>query len=424
MQDFKLNTDQSNALEDMKEFVLSSKDSFFILKGYAGTGKTTCMRELIKLLNGRIAFTAPTNKATRVLRDMLTTEEYKPETCTIYSLLGLRMEADGEVKVLSAPEDDALDLSNYRLVVVDEGSMLNSQVWKYIEAAAFTSSVKFIIMGDKAQLPPVGEPESPVFKLENSAELTKVMRHDNQILTLATKIREAQGKVSHQYQIRDDNDAEGGVYLLTASAFHAKMYDYAKQGLFSQIGYCKALAWRNVVVDKMNAIIRSAIFDSNVRWLVGDRIVVARRAESLEGKTIANTDDEGTVTQVLMGEHPVFSDMMVYHLYVTLDDNRQVVLYALHELSKLKFERRRDELSRLAKVASNRRKAWAEYWHFNDSFHDVRYGYAITVHRSQGSTYKEVFVDRLDITKNPSNKEALQCLYVAVTRPQKRLFIC
>lgn len=426
----RLNEDQVAALEAMKDFVMHSEESFFVLSGHAGTGKTTCIRELLNILTGRIVFTAPTNKATRVLRETLRTPEYEPECCTIYSLLGLRMEQSGEVKVLAEPEEDSLDLSDYRIVVVDEAGMLNSQVYHYIlmtaESACGEGGIppKFIFMGDAAQLPPVGEQKSPIWDIELGAKLSRVMRHDNQILTLANNIRQWQQQPFARIDIRTDIDDVGGVSKLPLSTFHAQIAKYAKQGLFSEPGYCKALAWRNVIVDDLNRLIRKQIFDSNVPWLTGDRVIAARPVHDAEGNKVANTDDEGTVDQIIIGGHPLYPEFNCYHLYVTLDDNRKTVFWVLHEGSRLAFDTHKQSLSAAAKTATNRRVAWARYWDLIDNFHDIRYGYAITVHRSQGSTYEEVFVDASDILKNRDRKEALQCLYVACTRPKRRLTIC
>lgn len=419
-----LNNEQTAAIAAMKEFVMHSDDSYFVLSGSAGTGKTTCIRELTNVVSGRIVFTAPTNKATRVLRDTLATDAYTPEACTIYSLLGLRMEISGEVKVLSEPEEDSLDLSNYRIVVVDEAGMLNSQVFRHIDMAVSATKVKVIFMGDQAQLPPVGELSSPIWAIDNGAKLETVMRHDNQILRLATHIRESQGHMFPKISIKDDHDLEGGVYKLSLTDMQSKIAAYAKEGLFSRPGYCKAVAWRNKVVDDLNKIIRRQIFDSSLPWCVGDRVIAARPVNDAEGNKVANTDDEGTIDQVIIGSHPIYPEFNVYHLYLTLDNNNKTVFWVLHESSKLAFDMRKNELSAAAKLSTNRRAAWAKFWGFSDSFHDIRYGYAITAHRSQGSTYEEVFVDSTDILKNPNRKEALQCLYVAVTRPKKRVYIC
>ena len=113
-----LNPEQAQAVSAMEAF-LRSDDSFFVLKGTAGTGKTFCIKELIPRIRGRLVFTAPTNKATKVLRDSIASEDYKPDCRTIYSLLGLRLEANGEVKELTSPEDP-FDLTKFLAVVLDE----------------------------------------------------------------------------------------------------------------------------------------------------------------------------------------------------------------------------------------------------------------------------------------------------------------
>ena len=421
----RLNTDQVSALEAMKDFVLHSEDSFFVLSGSAGTGKTTCIRELLNIISGRVCFTAPTNKATRVLADSLRTPEYEPDCCTIYSLLGLRMEANGSVKVLATPDVDKLDISHYRVVVVDEAGMINSEVWKYIKMAA-SSGVKFIFMGDAAQLPPVKETHSPIWDIDNCAKLEKVMRHDNQILTLATRLRTVQNSLQGRVDIRDDHDEHGGVWKLPRSFFLKQIEDYAKQGLFSKAGYCKALAWRNATVTDLNRLIRAQIFESRETWLVGDRIISAAPASDLEGNKIANTDDEGTVESVVVTSHPLYPSFSVYCLGVVLDTNKKTIFRVLHERDKTAYDAHKVRLEQAARSAEprNRRRAWGEFWTFVEAFHDVRYGYAVTVHRSQGSTYEEVFVDSADILVNRNRKEALQCLYVACTRPKRKLFIC
>jgi len=416
-----LNDEQKAAIEDMQSFLAYSDEPFFVLSGSAGTGKTTCIRSLINKVSGKIVFTAPTNKAVGVLRSSLTTTDYSPDCCTIYSLLGLRMEKSGEVKVLSTPDPDALDITAYRVVIVDEAGMINSSVFRYIDAAA-GSGVKFIFMGDSAQLPPVGEVSSPIWKIQEGAQLTKVMRHDNQILNLAEKLRGYQLNLFSKLNITSDCDEHGGVIKLPSLAFQAKIVEFAKAGLFSQPGYCKALAWRNITVTDLNHIIRRAIFDSRDTWLVGDRVIAAAPISDLQGNKVANTDDEGTVTDVRVCDHPNYQDFTVYELDVRLDNNDRAIFRVLHERSKTEASNYEAQLLREAKSRPSK-MTWGKFWEFKEAFHDVRYGYAITVHRSQGSTYQEVFVDMSDILKNRERLEALKCLYVACTRPKNTLYI-
>ena len=85
---FSLNPDQQKAVEDILTW-LDSDENYFLLSGAAGTGKTFAIKALIDQIDGKIVFTAPTNKATKVLRATLTTPDYIPICRTIYSLFCL-----------------------------------------------------------------------------------------------------------------------------------------------------------------------------------------------------------------------------------------------------------------------------------------------------------------------------------------------
>lgn len=414
-----LNYEQACAVEAMERF-LESKDKFFVLKGYAGTGKTFCIQYLIDRIKGRLVFTAPTNKATKVLRDTVTTDAYKPQCKTIYSLLGLRLEANGEIKELSAPEDP-LDLSDFRAVVVDEGSMVNAVLMSHIDQAAEEFKVKFIFMGDAAQLPPVGELRSPIWGLGSGAELQTVMRHDNQILELATRIRQVVDHPVPTVKLQSNFADDEGVWSVMSAEFERRIIDAADQGKFSIPNGAKAIAWRNVTVDKLNRVIRSRLFDDVSRpWLPDDRIIVLEPAKDLDGETIATTDDEGRVTRVEESWHPVYGEFKTWRLSITTDDNRVIVLHVLHEAHANMHAQRAEEYA--AKARTNR-KLWGQFWEFKEAFHKVRHAYAITAHRAQGSTYDTAFVDWRDILLNRNRQEAYRCLYVACTRPKKRLIL-
>jgi len=96
----KLTDEQNNAVASMLSYIEqeSSNSEALVLSGPAGTGKTFCLSQVLShLQDARILFTAPTNKAVRVLRSTMP----DADCCTIYSALGLRMEPTGEVKVLT-----------------------------------------------------------------------------------------------------------------------------------------------------------------------------------------------------------------------------------------------------------------------------------------------------------------------------------
>jgi len=421
---FPLNEDQAGAVGAMVRFIDKRQKDFFVLAGPAGTGKTFCIKDLINRLRGRMVFTAPTNKATKVLRESVASDDYKPECRTIYSLLGLRLEANGEIKELAAPEDP-LDLSRFLAVVVDEASMINLNLMGYIREAAETQNIQFIFMGDPAQLPPVGEAASPIWLLDESAcdryQLSKVMRHDNQILTLVTRMR---GLINHpcpSVKILSDNADGEGVWSLAQREWVNEMRLRARSGDFSKPNGTKAIAWRNVTVDKLNQIIRGEIFDDcSDPWLPGDRLTMLAPAKDHEGEDVAHTDDEGIVTRVTVASHPFYEEFLCHAVDVTFDDNHTGTVWLIHPESRAAFER---EGTRLAAEARTNSKLWKKFWNFKDSFHSARHAYAITSHRAQGSTYETAFVDYRDILLNRNRREALQCLYVAFSRPKKQLFV-
>lgn len=416
----KLNAEQQAAVGLIAEFLKEEGKSFFLLKGYAGTGKTFSIQALMETVKGRLIFTAPTNKATKVLRDTLTSDTYRPECRTIYSLLGLKLEPNGEVKELTSPEDP-VDLSQYKAIIVDEGSMVNENLVVHIKKAAKDFGVKFIFLADFAQLPPVGEGQSAVGGITNMAELKTVMRHDNQILKLVTRIRSVVDHPAPTIKIVSDYAEGEGVWSVGQAEFESRVLDCAYTDAFLQPNAAKIIAWRNVTVDKYNAMVRSKLFDHPVLpWLEDDRVILMEPAKDLNDEIVATTDDEGQVMTAVQDWHPVWPEFKVWRLSVTLDTNKVCTLQVLHPDSNNDFLK---QVDRFATEAKANRKLWGRFWEFKEAFHKVRHAYAITAHRAQGSTYHTAFVDWRDILLNRNRAEAYRCLYVACSRPKKRLIL-
>ena len=105
----------------------------------------------------------------------------------------------------------------------------------------------------------------------------------------------------------------------------------------------------------------------------------------------------------------------------TKDDELIIVLRPLHPSSLGVFNRQCEELAQRAKTENKR--LWGAFWALKEAFHGVRHGYAITAHKSQGSTYDSAFVDFRDMLINRNVVEARRCLYVACTRPKFQLFL-
>lgn len=414
-----LNPEQVVALSALTNFIAEpDTDSyFFVLEGYAGTGKTFLMQEVRAKFSKRMQFvyTAPTNKAAKVLRSVT------GSAITIFVLLGLRIEKSGELKKLVGGEKP-VDLSDVDVIFLDEASMANKFLLSELSRVSKESHVKVVFLGDRGQLPPVGEMESPVWQEPNGARLSQVMRHDNQILKLVTEIRTVMHHFNPSIDIRSDNANGEGVWKLSKAAFKADIFDAATKGVFSDGSKGKVVAWRNVRVEEYNNLIRSAIFGAAAKpghFLLGDRVVATGPCKQGD-VLLLGTDDEAIVEGVVETVHPLEPRYKAIELKVRTEENKLARLLIIHPYSQVLFN---DDCQSLAHEAKRNPKLWKRFWDLKELFHEVKYAYALTAHRAQGSTYHTVYVDYQDILLNRNRKEAFQCLYVASSRPTKRLIL-
>jgi exodeoxyribonuclease-5 len=359
--------------------------------------------------------TAPTNKAVKVIQDTAP----GAIAATIYSLLGLHMSTDGEVKrVAGMSPDDPQDLGVTDLVVVDEGSMIGRRLAEYIDATSdYNPRTRWIIMGDRWQLPPVKERESPIWGFENRVVLETVMRADNQILAMSQHVRKLIPGGQGRLTIKEDFGPHGGVFV--PGDFTKAILADAEE---FRVGRAKAVAWRNATVDRLNKQIREELLGPHARhpWVPGELVTTTAPAMGdVKGDIKAYTDEEGTVLEAVPGRNPRFRDYMCWFVKVDFGD-KQAVLRVLHERSLTHFM---ETVKDLAARALARPFLWRDYWEFRDAFHSLRHSYATTAHRAQGSTYDTAYVDWRDILANNNRTEAMRCLYVAVSRPKRRLIM-
>lgn len=415
-----LTPDQEAAVTKVVSFIqdIDPPSNFFTFAGFAGTGKTFCMREVVRRCSGsraKFAFTAPTNKAAKELKRIT------GEAGTIYALLGLRIDKSGEVKELVAGKAPP-DLSDIDVVFIDEGGMVNKNLFNLLRERSTIHGFKVVLLGDRAQLPPIGEPESVIWSDGPDVSLHKVMRHDNQILKLVTEIRAVMDHPAPSINIRNDHAGDEGVWKMTKMAFKESIYAAAERGEFADGYRAKVLAWRNVKVGEYNQLIRQAMYGATAqpgKYLIGERIVAA--APCVRGdETLMITDEEAVIESAIDCQHPLEPKYKAIELKARTEDNRVVRLIVLHPESQQTFN---NDSQHLAHDAKGNGKLWKKFWEHKDLFHDIKYAYALTVHRSQGSTYENVWVDYQDVLLNRNRREAFQCLYVACSRPTKKLLL-
>lgn len=411
------NEQQFQALRDILDWFIAPPNAGlgYVLCGYAGTGKTSLIELLVRSLHSagvsNIALTAPTNKAVKNLRSLGT----HVDCCTIYSMLGLKMDqVEDELRLRKAERDLC---GRYRLIVLDEAGMVNSELLEYLENAMLRYSLKVLFVGDPKQLNPIGEKKSPIWGRYAQSMLTKVERHDNQILKLATHVRSTRIR---DLQIAADNDGQEGVWYESASNFEKILKAYAASGQFD--GRARAVAWRNQTVSNLNRIVRQQIFGeaaNSSRWLVGDRVVFTS-PHDVDGINII-TDEEAIVKGVVVGNHVDYA-LQCYYLTLSLETRRTVTVKVVHEDSEYELD------NLLATYANHARRPggspyWKQYWGLRTSLASLKHSYALTAHRAQGSTFDIAFVDMEDICANSNRMEARRCLYVACTRARRQLIL-
>lgn len=412
--------DQREAVLKMAEFLEKPTlgSSFFTLQGYAGTGKTRCMHSMYQLFKDsktKILYSAPTNKAAKVLRT------HTKEAETIYKILNLRVDTTGELKtIVGTGKPD--HLTEVDAIVLDEASMVNRQLHTALSENSEKYGLKIIFVGDKAQLPPVKEKQSVVWERPADVSLEVVRRHDNAILRFATEVREQVFSNFPCITVTGDHTETEGVKKHSKQSFHNSILDAADSGVFID-GSTKIISWRNAKVTAYNDIVRGAIhgaISQTERWLPGDQIVAGapcQRGDNL----LMSTDEEAVIQAVIPCKHPTEAQYQAYELKAVTEMGKTVRLIVQHPATQAKFE---NDLQEIAHQAASNGKLWRTFHQKKELFHDIRHGYALTAHRAQGSTWQQCFVDTQDILSNRFNRtEAFQCLYVASTRPSRWLHL-
>lgn len=449
-----LNEQQSEAVHKIVDWFLYDSDPQLLVQGYAGTGKSTCVwtaidRILVERPNTSIVCCAPTNKATQVLRKIAAEQGQRgADFATAHQLMGLTLtvDDDGNERVTS-DGNGTVSIGAYDLVICDEASMINKDLWKLLNGFTRGGKPKLLLMGDPAQLPPVGENESEVFQLENKVELTQVMRHGGPILELVTEIRERLNYVK-PVQIRSDIEADRGVHLLDKFEWLDRLVaDYQSEEYKNNPEFVRALAWTNKAVAWINNHCRWKINGTDVpQFVTGERLIANKPILETEQDRMANDHRYREVIMTTSSECTILecsqmhyrdnrrgnSDVwLTWEIYALLDTGRvgkPITIMVLDESERQRLIDSLDELRLKAfekpRGSAESKAFWREFYALKDTFSSVGYAYASTIHKAQGSTFHHAYVPLTDVFKNQKVKERNQLLYVGATRASVNLFIC
>lgn len=482
-----LNEDQQRAYDEIMAFLTGKDQEhpMWVFKGYAGTGKTFTLGRIVEELyrqyraglgDYRITMSAPTHKAVRVMKKFSTFPPGAVHYATLHSLLGLKPEVDdhGKEKFVESKDPTEVRLEEFNILVLDETSMTPDELFILL-LKHVRRGLKILFVGDPVQIPPVNHLEAMPFKPEvigkynmGVSELTRIMRQagDNPILRLATMVRMGHKTVPHfQY----DTDVMGPSYLRqSAGNFDAGVILVGDDSQLEEIieeyfvcdafkadpDYMKVIAYTNKTVDQFNRIIRKRIYRAETNEVLpyimkGEKLIVDKPVIlPLTNKVLLSTNEEIEVLDHEVKEAEVeyltarrsngqtvtfrekanltYYNTIISH-YDSMNKKVQANIRILHETSHAKLEGILKEISEAAKVApygnTVRTQLWKSMYATQRLFAQVKYNYAITAHKSQGSTYDNAMVLDYDITICMKIAERNRIRYVAFTRARNLLFI-
>ena len=419
-----------------------------LLKGYAGTGKTSVVSALVKMLplfNFRYALMAPTGRAAKVMATYSGKQAY-----TIHKVI-YRQAGEGK------SEDKLLfDLQkNYfknTIFIVDEASMLsdtpetgnNGLLRDLVDYVYTHESNKLLLIGDSAQLPPVHQQLSPALNAGylqrhlrlkvQEVEFTEVMRQEQEsgILHNATALRGELGKEDFriQFQTRSFND----VFRMTGERLEDGLrYAYNKFGAENAIIITRS----NKSAVQYNEYIRRAINFSESEIDAGDFLMIVRNNyTALPSDSPANflaNGDFAEVMKILNFEELYgfrfatlllrltdFPDVEPFETKILLDTLHSPTASLSNEDHRKLYEGVREDYADL-KTKKDLKEAMKKDTYLNAL--QVKFAYALTCHKSQGGQWEAVFVDQGYLTEEMADREYLRWLYTAVTRATKELYL-
>lgn len=417
-----LNPGQRAAADGFFSFLLS-QDKEMIISGPGGVGKTYLMGKLIDevipeyhnicRMMGKepeysgVVMTATTNKAAAVLA--LAT---KRPTETIHSFMNLKVQEDYSTGRSKLERTRSWKIHENLIIFVDECSMIDTPLYRMIQEG--THKCKIIYVGDHCQLAPVTEKLSPVYTQNLPFyELTQPMRNAGQpaLMEVCQQLRETvEGADFKPIQV-----VPGVIDLLSDDEMEFAL----RQTFHRQTLENRVLAYTNEKVTQYTDFIRE------IRGLTGEylqgEMLVNNQAIRLHGR-ILSVEEEVEIIQ---------QNEQTEQLWITNENGADVTLEVRHSslrtrlggvLTDIPLAVDRAHYAALLKYFS-RKKNWHCYFNLKGQVPDLRPRDAATIHKAQGSTHDQVFIDLGDLSTCRQPDVVARLLYVAFTRARNRVFL-
>jgi hypothetical protein len=447
------NKGQIKAINALEEFLNSNKQEF-ILSGRAGTGKTTILNKVISSTNVSIGGAAVSHKAKKILGKSIGKDKVR----TLASMLAIKLdESTGKFTPDEfAREQGKIPIKKYSIIIIDEASMISPAMYKEIMNLK-NPKAKVIFVGDKAQLPPIGEDvESPVFNIKDSAELTEITRQakNSPILNIASKIAENTESKSPLLRVitkedrvnkfdtstnssivftnneeealdsfvKDFKNGEGNPNFVKIVTFNNEKHN-SQQSVKNLNEKVRSKLWGKQISNQFNKGELLTAYDSFTAdtGLDRDEILINNSEDYTVRDYTERKNVKGTikVSSKKDGLRTFTYEYDLVDLELNDSDGKEIyqIFPAIASSSINKFN---DDLNKLWKT--DKQLAYA----LKGNFVNLQYGYAITSHKAQGSTYNNVYVfedNILGATNASSILNKNRSLYVGVSRASNKLVI-
>ena len=445
--------DQHELIRGISKFIFSNdNDEVLLLKGYAGTGKTTVISTVVNLLGQakkKSALLAPTGRAAKVIASYSKKKAftihrriYKPKPSSDFGVQFIRQNNTSVDTIFIVDEASMIPDTQNDGKMFASGSLLDD----FMEFVEGGQRCKIIFIGDEAQLPPVHLDISPALDANNLSfkynkkilefELKEVLRQDadSGILKNATTLRFNQdNNYFDDFKFNLKNQTEV-IRLTDGYDIESAIADsYSNAGIEDTTIIVRSNKRANLYNQQIRAQIRGLeneiatgdilmVVKNNYFWLEpksapgfianGDTIEVQRilsikelygfRFAEVEVKLVDYPDEEIDTLVIMLDTLNIDGPSLPYE-----DSNR---LY--HEVNK-DYEDEKSKAKRYKKVKENK--------YFNAL--QVKFAYAVTCHKSQGGQWSDVFVEQAWLPTGEIDKEYLRWLYTAITRAKNKLYL-